>query len=160
MELKKRHLFGLLALAVLIGGATGAYIVRYTWQTDMNMILVESYELQLQFSNGTAVSSYDWGEFNPEETGKDFTGLQLNYTGNVDANVTWNKINFPSGWDMNIRYTDVILGDQQWVEGYYVVMTAGEVLTNVVISLSPNAGAVPNQPETFTLNFTTNEYTP
>lgn len=87
------------------------------------------------------------------------TGLQLNYTGNVAANVTWNKTEFPSGWDMNIRYTD-ILGDQQWVEGSYVVMTAGEVITNVVISLSPNVGAVPNQPETFTLNFTASEYIP
>lgn len=59
MEIRKRYLSGLLALAVLIGGVTGAFIVRYTWQTNMSMILVESYELQLQFSNGTALSSYD-----------------------------------------------------------------------------------------------------
>ena len=160
MEIKKKYLIGVLALAVVVGGVAGAFIVRYTWQTNMSMQLSVSYELQLQFQDGTPMSSYDWGLFGPGEV-KDLI-CQINYTGNVpDANITWNTVDFPSGWSMSMispRYWSQSL-DLQWTEDWQVMFAVGQVLP-LIISLAAEDGAVPDQPETFTLNFTSSEWTP
>jgi len=156
MEIKKKYLMGLLALAVLIGVVSGAFIVRYTWQTNMSMELVESWELQLQYLNGTAISSYDWGLFNPGEEKQ--VDTQLNYTGNVNANVTWNTVNLPSGWVLMFA-VQLNGATDPWMDGEYQVMTPGQV-TPLSMYLDQIGEAVPNQPETFTVNWTANEYTP
>ena len=155
MEIKKKYLMGLLAAAVLIGVVSGAFIVRYVWQVNMSMELVVSYELQLQYQY-EALSSYDWGQFNPSE--KKSLSCGLNYTGNVNANVTWNTVNLPSGWVLTVEEPDGEGGLVLWPAGEYHVYTPG-LVTGAYISLQEFDG-VPNQPETFTLNFTASEYSP
>lgn len=145
-------------MTALISGGFAAYVVKYTWQTNMGMLLVESYELQLQYLNGTAISSYDWGVFSPGEA-KDLDCL-LNYTGNAACNVTWDTVGFPTGWSIGVTILNYsgIGGDFVWTEASYEVWSPGQV-EDLRITITEDSG-VPDQPETFTLNIQASEYTP
>lgn len=149
--MKKRYLILMLAGTLLIGTVFGAFVVRYVWQVNMGMRLAVSYDVSLEWLNGTDITAYDWGDFSPGETKT--LDAYFAYHGNVEAYFTWNTTDLPSGWDVaiSIGYEP----PEEWVSGS-TIWSSGPFAAAVHINLT-ETGATLNQAETFTLNFLSGE---
>ncbi len=108
---------------------------------------VLSYELQLQYLNGTRVESYDWGQFSKGQAKQ--LNCQLAYMGNATAKIAWNST-VPSGWSVEV-WDYSTAKSRQWYNGITKTFTPGKVRYIRIILKEVNGA--PNQPETFTINF-------
>jgi hypothetical protein len=101
--LKKKVLLAILVLSALsIGTVFGAFIVMNFWNTQMSMRLAgsEEYGIIVHWPNGTALTSYDWGEFGFGEMKSIY--YRVNNTGSVTYYMTWNAT-IPSGWTVTVE---------------------------------------------------------
>jgi len=146
--MKKLHLVGLLTPMLVVVGIMGALVLRFVLQTAMaKRPGVLSYELQLQYLNGTPVESYDWGQFSKGQAKQ--LNCQLAYMGNATAKITWNST-APSGWSVEV-WDNSTAKSKQWHNGITKTSTPGKVRYIRIILKEVNGA--PNQPETFTINF-------
>jgi len=138
------------------GTVFGAIIALYYWETPMSMRLQSfeaSYGVEIQFPNGTAITSYDWGDFIPGEE-KSLYG-QFKNVGNQPVNMTWNNTGFPSGWTITVE-TNFTVPNTPWPAND----NWGPVLPNagipVFINVTETSG-VDDQLESFTFKLWSGE---
>ena len=151
--MKKRYLILLLVAVLLVGTVFGALIVRYVWQINMGMRLVISYDIEIQHINETALTDYYWGDFNPGENKS--LDCWFWYLGNSEAYFTWNTTDLPAGWEVTVFLMDYE-PDEVWISGDTWGPAGGPFAMGLRIDLKETSG-VPNQPETFSLNFLSGE---
>lgn len=158
VKLKKKALVPLLGLFLIIGVAAGIFIAQYFWETNMTMQLVadpyELYGLQLEYEDGTPITTYDWGDFIPGET-KSFN-CSLHYLGTVTGNVTWNTTNLPAGWSVAVWVWEVAPGSPEippifWPENGVGTLPPGVRFT-IQIDLT-EISAIKYEPYSFTLTW-------
>jgi len=113
-EMKKRYLFGLLIGTLLAGTVFGAFVVIYVWETTMTMKLMGDYSVELQFTNGTAISAYDWGLFSVGQTKN--LACQIKNVGDVPVNMTWDTNLNLTAWSLTLDYTNAT-GQYIWPSG-------------------------------------------
>jgi len=157
--MKKSYIVILLAIALGVGTVLGAYITRFVWQTTMTMRLtgIHTFNVELQYPNGTAITDYDWGDFAYGEMKS--LDCNLVFLGNGTYDVYWNTTDLPSGWYVEIW--DMYLFNP-WDENYYTLAhSAGDPPLPLSIRLyAPTGYGELDQPLSFTLNFATAEWIP
>ena len=161
--MKKSYLVILLAIALGTGTVLGAYITRFVWQTSMMMRLtgIHTFNVELQYPNGTQLTTYDWGDFSYGEIKE--LDCNLVFLGNGTCAVYWNTTDLPSGWTILI-WDDAV--PNYWVEndmsiGIYDEFSAGSPPRPLTIYLAaPTGFGQLDEPLSFTLNFVAVEYVP
>ncbi len=152
--MKKRYLFGLLIGTLLAGTVFGAFVVIYVWETTMTMKLMGDYSIELQYRNGTAITTYDWGLFSVGQT-KSLLCQAVN-VGDVPLNMTWNTNLNWTAWNITIDYTNATgtyiwaPGDTRWgpfLPGGGVPLTMNLTEINAIVGVA----------DSFDLNFTSGE---
>ena len=107
-----------------------------------------SYELQLQYFNGTSITNYGWGEFSRGQMKQ--LDCQLVYLGNVKAKVRWLTTDFPSGWRVEVwDYSSP--KEKIWLEGIEKSVKPGTTLG--IRILLTEVDAIPDQQASFSLEF-------
>ncbi len=157
--MKKSYLVILLAIALGTGTVLGAFIVRYVWQTNMTMRLmgIHTFNVELQYPNGTAITDYDWGNFSYLETKS--LDCNLVFLGNGTYVVYWNTTDLPDGWYIEIW--EMPLYDRWDENDMTVAVSASYPPQQLTIYLTaPPGGGVLDEPLSFTLNFVSSEETP
>ena len=161
--MKKSYLVILLAIALGAGTVLGAYITRFVWQTTMTMQLtgIHTFNVELQYPNGTQLTTYDWGNFSYGEIKE--LDCKLHFLGNGTYSVHWNVTNLPIGWTILIWDDNV---PNYWVEndmsiGIYDEFSAGSSPRSLTIYLAapPGFGQL-DESLGFTLNFVAVEDVP
>lgn len=102
--IRKRSLIGLLIGVTLIGTVFGAFVTIYVWETTMTMRLMGDYSIELQYTNGTVMSTYDWGLFSVGQTKS--LQAQIVNVGDVPVNMTWDSTLNTTAWTLTLDYTN------------------------------------------------------
>jgi len=100
--------------ALLAGSVFGAFVVIYFWETTMTMKLMGDYSIELQYTNGTAMSTYDWGLFSVGQA-KSLNAV-LAFVGDVPVNVTWDTNLNLTAWDLTVDWSNETHA-YQWFSG-------------------------------------------
>ncbi len=108
----------------------------------------DSFELQLQFLDGTSIENFNWGEF-PKGQAK-LLQCQLVYLGTLKAMVMWSTTDFPSGWSIEVwdASKEKI---KEWPATNAIKLIPSEILPIRIILKEVNG--TPSQLEAFSLNF-------
>lgn len=147
--MKKISLVGMFATAFLVSCVLGALISRCMLQSAMAVkVGGKSAKLQLQFRNGTPITSYSWGEFLEGQTKR--LDCQLAYTGKKPVDVMWNTTGFPFGWRIKVRL-ELEPKRKWWSEGITILFVSRE--TRLIQIVLEEVNGVLGQSESFTLNF-------
>ncbi len=118
----------------------------------MGMRLVGSYDVALEYFNGTEILSYNWGDFNNDEIKA--LNASLHYKGNGQGYIQWNT-SLPLGWNMTVG---INTPSNTWGIGETLNVTSNSY--TLLIIVLREVDAVVNQNETFALNFTSYENVP
>ena len=142
-----------LDLATLFIGAFLTSMIVSVWVSCLTLPPVmaidnDSFELQLQFPDGTPIAHFDWGAFSKGQA--KVLQCQLAYLGTLEAKVMWNTTNFPSGWGIEV-WDASKAKIKEWSAKSAIKLIPSEIRP-IRIVLSEVDG-VPNQLEAFTLNF-------
>jgi hypothetical protein len=151
--MRKRYLGLLLSVTLVIGTAFGAFIAQYVYQVNMGMRLASlSYDISINWENGTAITNYDWGEFSAGESKT--LDAYFAYSGNALANFTWNTTNLPTGWNVTVWQIQDPDPDIPWqINDSDLIWSPGPFALAIRINLTEIGGATPGQDENFILNF-------
>jgi len=156
--MNKSYLVILLAIALGAGTVLGAYITRFVWQTTMTMRLtgIHTFNVELQYPNGTQLTSYDWGNFSYGEMKT--LDCNLIFLGNGTYTAYWNTTDLPSDWYIRIWKGP---GDPWDENTMTLAYSAGAPPLDLDIELyAPEGYGVLDEPLSFTLNFATAEWIP
>jgi len=142
-----------LGLATLLVGSFLASMIVSVWISSLTLPPVmaidsDSFELQLQFLDGTPIAHFNWGAFSQGQA--KVLECQLAYLGTLEAKVMWNTTDFPSGWSIEV-WDASKAKMKEWPAEKGVKLVPGETLS-IRILLSEVNG-IPDQLEAFTLNF-------
>ena len=107
-----------------------------------------SYELQLQYFNGTPITGYGWSEFSKGQVKQ--LDCQLVYLGNVKAKVQWLVTDLPSGWNIEVWDYSSTKG-KIWREGTEKSINPGSMFGIRILLTEVNA--IPDQLGSFSLEF-------
>ncbi|UCH31249.1 MAG: hypothetical protein JSV05_07050 [Candidatus Bathyarchaeota archaeon] len=147
--MKKLSLFGMFTSTFLISCFLGLLISSLIAPFAMAVKAGgKSSKLQLQFRNGTTITSYNWGDF--EEGQAKRLDCQLTYTGKKPVQVLWNTTNFPFGWRIRI-WLEFEPKQKWWIENTTKSFITGE--TRPIQIILEEINGIPSQNEFFTLNF-------
>ncbi|UCD95924.1 MAG: hypothetical protein JSV35_05330 [Candidatus Bathyarchaeota archaeon] len=107
-----------------------------------------SYELQLQYFNGTPITGYGWGDFSRGQVKQ--LDCQLVYLGNVKAKVQWLVTEPPSGWNVEVWDYSSAKG-RIWRAGTEKSVDPGWTFQIRIFLTEVNA--IPDHPASFILEF-------
>ena len=142
-----------LGLATLFVGAFLTSMVVGGWVSCWTLppvmaIASDSFDIQLQFLDGTPAAHFDWGKFSQGQA--KVLECQLAYLGTRKAEVAWNATDLPSGWRLAV-WDASKAKIKEWPAKKAIKLIPGEIRPIRVV-LSEINGTL-GQLEAFTLNF-------